>query len=87
MYKGTKNAVNKRKRKCNDNRFSRKSIETLMMSITDEEFTQCFKAFSFETTASVNVESIVCSHSSIFVGGNVLYQQYIDNINHTCFIS
>ncbi|XP_076168468.1 pseudouridine synthase 10 [Ptiloglossa arizonensis] len=69
MYKGTKNAVNKRKRKCNDNRFSRKSIETLMMSITDEEFTQCFKAFSFETTASVNVESIVCSHSSIFVGG------------------
>ncbi|XP_053981650.1 tRNA pseudouridine synthase Pus10 [Hylaeus anthracinus] len=69
MYKGTKSAVNKRKRKCNDNRFSRKSIETLMTNITDEEFAQCFKDFSLETPASADVENIVCSHSSIFIGG------------------
>lgn len=40
-----------------------------MTKIMDEEFAQCFSTLSLETTTCVNVESIVCSHSSIFVGG------------------
>ncbi|CAL7940903.1 unnamed protein product [Xylocopa violacea] len=69
MCKETNNTKNKRKRKYNDNRYSRKSIETLMAKITDEEFSQCFTALSFETADSIEVGSIVCSHSSIFIGG------------------
>ncbi|XP_076757321.1 pseudouridine synthase 10 [Xylocopa sonorina] len=69
MCKETNNAKNKRKRKFNDNRYSRKSIETIMAKITDEEFSQYFTALSFETADSIEVGSIVCSHSSIFIGG------------------
>ncbi|XP_043265325.1 tRNA pseudouridine synthase Pus10 isoform X2 [Colletes gigas] len=64
-YKGTKNVVNKRKRKFNDTRFSKKSIETLMTSITDEEFTEYFKDFSLETTASADVENIMCRYNKL----------------------
>ena len=68
-YEGVNNTENKHKRKFNDNRYSRKSMETLMTKITDKEFTRCFKTLLLETTANVNIESILCSHSSIFVGG------------------
>ncbi|XP_029049786.1 tRNA pseudouridine synthase Pus10 [Osmia bicornis bicornis] len=61
--------LHNKKRKCNDNKFSRKSIETLMNSITDEDFAKFFKSCSLETTSSVDVEDILCSCSSIFVGG------------------
>lgn len=73
LCKGTNNTGNKRKRKYNENRFSRKSIETLMTKIIDKEFFQYFKAVSFDTSDSINVENIICSHSSIFIGGNIPY--------------
>lgn len=69
MCKGSNPTTSKRKRECNDNRFSRKSIETLMTNITDKDFLEYFKIVSFETTDSIDVENILCSHSSIFVGG------------------
>ncbi|XP_076243121.1 pseudouridine synthase 10 isoform X2 [Calliopsis andreniformis] len=66
---GENHLTNKRKRQYNDNRFSRKNIDTIMANITDTEFAQCFKTLSLDTTACVTMENIVCSHSSIFVGG------------------
>ncbi|XP_043593872.1 tRNA pseudouridine synthase Pus10 isoform X2 [Bombus pyrosoma] len=69
LCKGTNNTGNKWKRKYNENRFSRKSIETLMTKIIDKEFFQYFKAVSFNTSDSINIENIICSHSSIFIGG------------------
>ncbi|KZC14478.1 PREDICTED: putative tRNA pseudouridine synthase Pus10 [Dufourea novaeangliae] len=65
----TNNVGNKRKRKNNDNRFSRKSIDTLMARITDEEFNQFLKTFSLDVSTNIDVGNIVCSHSSIFIGG------------------
>lgn len=41
-----------------------------MTKITDKEFSQHFKALSFETN-SILIENIMCSHSSIFIGGNI----------------
>ncbi|KOC62260.1 Putative tRNA pseudouridine synthase Pus10 [Habropoda laboriosa] len=68
-YKKTNNIEYKQKRKCNDNRFSKTSIEILMTKITDEEFFKCFKTVIFETTDKIYVEKIMCTHSSIFIGG------------------
>lgn len=42
-----------------------------MTKIIDKEFFQYFKAVSFDTSDSINVENIICSHSSIFIGGNI----------------
>ncbi|CAK9815056.1 tRNA pseudouridine synthase Pus10 [Anthophora plagiata] len=69
VYKKTNSTENKGKRKCNDNRFSRTSIETLMTKITDEEFLQYFKAVISQTIDAIYVENITCTHSSIFIGG------------------
>lgn len=42
-----------------------------MNGITDEDFAKFFNSWSLETTNSVDVENILCSCSSIFVGGNI----------------
>lgn len=70
--KETNNTESKRKKKCYDNRFSRKSMEALMAKLTDNEFFGYFKYVSFEKFVTVDVENIICSHSSIFIGGNIL---------------
>lgn len=44
-----------------------------MTKIIDKEFFQYFKAVSFDTSDNINVENIICSHSSIFIGGNIPY--------------
>lgn len=73
---------NKWKRKCDDNRFSKKNIETIMTKITDKEFSQHFKALSFETNTGIFIENIMCSHSSIFIGGNIfIYIIFTANYN------
>lgn len=69
IYNELSNMGNKSKRKYDDNRFSKKNIETIMTKITDKEFSQHFKALSFETNNSILIENIMCSHSSIFIGG------------------
>ncbi|XP_043506819.1 tRNA pseudouridine synthase Pus10 [Frieseomelitta varia] len=67
--KETNNIESKRKKRSYDNRFSRKSMEALMAKLTDNEFFEYFKYVSFEKFATVDVENIICSHSSIFIGG------------------
>lgn len=67
--KGTNDAGNKRKRRYNDNRFSRKSVDALMIKITDKEFSECIAGSSFQTIEAVKIENIIYSHSSIFIGG------------------
>ncbi|XP_017890475.1 putative tRNA pseudouridine synthase Pus10 [Ceratina calcarata] len=69
VCKVTNGVGNKRKRKCNDNRFSRKSMDALMTKVTDNEFSECFASSSFETVENVKVDNIIYSHSSIFIGG------------------
>ncbi|XP_076647728.1 pseudouridine synthase 10 [Halictus rubicundus] len=69
FYEGASNVGKKRKRKSNVNRFSRRSVETLLTSITDEKFNEFLKTFSFNASTNVDVRSIECSQSSIFVGG------------------
>lgn len=49
-------------------------MEALMSKITDKEFSQYFQAVSFQTTDTVRVESIICSHSNIFIGGNIQFR-------------
>ncbi|OAD54820.1 Putative tRNA pseudouridine synthase Pus10 [Eufriesea mexicana] len=71
MYK--RNVMgNKQKRKFNDNKVSRKSIEAVMAKVTDEEFSEYCKASSFKTYDSIDVENIICSYSSIFIGGRYI---------------
>lgn len=43
-----------------------------MSKLTDNEFYDYFKHYMFEKSVAVDVENIICSHSSIFVGGNIL---------------
>ncbi|XP_032679813.1 putative tRNA pseudouridine synthase Pus10 [Odontomachus brunneus] len=69
LTKKHKNDKNKRKRKGNGNEFSRKSIETLLSEITDEQLLQHFTISQIMPQTFVRVENILCSHSSIFVGG------------------
>ncbi|XP_076291808.1 pseudouridine synthase 10 [Lasioglossum baleicum] len=68
---GASNVGKKRKRKNSNNsfHFSRRSIETLLTNTTDEKFNEFVKTFSFDISANVDVQSIECSHASIFVGG------------------
>lgn len=65
-----KDVKNKRKRKCNDNTFSRKGIETLLCDITDEQLLQHFTISQIIPQTFVRVDDVLCSHSSIFIGGN-----------------
>lgn len=58
-----------KKRKFNDNIFSRKSIETLLLETTDEQLIQHFKISQIVSKMFVSVDNILCSHSSIFIGG------------------
>jgi len=58
------------KRKCNDNIFSRKNLETLLSEITDEQLIDYFKISQIVSKTFVQVNHVLCSHSSIFVGGN-----------------
>jgi len=57
------------KRKYNDNIFSRKNIETLLLETTDEQLLQHFTIPQLVTKMFVSVENILCSHNSIFIGG------------------
>lgn len=64
-----KNRNGKRERKGKNNQFSRKSMETLMTEITDEEFAQFFRDLTIDATKTVDLENIVYSQDSIFIGG------------------
>ncbi|XP_033342743.2 pseudouridine synthase 10 [Megalopta genalis] len=63
------NKRRKGKRENNVNRFSRRCIETLLSSTTDEKFNQFLMTFTFDTPTAICVNSVTCIHSSIFVGG------------------
>lgn len=58
-----------KKRKCNDNIFSRKNIETLLTETVDEQLVQHFTLSQIVSKTFVSVDNILCSHSSIFIGG------------------
>lgn len=58
-----------KKRRYNDNTFSRKNIETLLLETTDEQLVQHFTISQIVSKMFVCVENILCSHSSIFIGG------------------
>ncbi|XP_018303046.1 putative tRNA pseudouridine synthase Pus10 isoform X2 [Mycetomoellerius zeteki] len=65
-----KRGDNKRKkRKCNDNKFSRKDVDTLLIEMTDEQLIQHFTISQIIPKTFVHVNDVLCSHSSIFIGG------------------
>lgn len=57
-----------KKRKCN-NKFSRKDVDTLLSEMTDEQLMQHFTISQIAPKTFVHVEDILCSHSSVFIGG------------------
>ncbi|KAK1124840.1 hypothetical protein K0M31_006196 [Melipona bicolor] len=67
--KETNTTESKWKKKCHKNKFSRKSMLALMTKVTDTEFFEYFKYVPFEKFVTIDVENIICSHSSIFIGG------------------
>ncbi|KAI4498879.1 hypothetical protein M0802_006054 [Mischocyttarus mexicanus] len=58
-----------KKRKHGNNKCSRKSIETLMTSITDEIFQKYYSFPPTQPDSFINIGNVLCSHSSIFIGG------------------
>ncbi|XP_012536957.1 tRNA pseudouridine synthase Pus10 [Monomorium pharaonis] len=78
-YKGGNNK--QRKRKCNDNTFSRKNVETLLTEITDEQLKQHFIISEIVPKTFVHVDDILCSHSSIFIGGR--YNKFSRKLSQT----
>ncbi|XP_012234833.1 tRNA pseudouridine synthase Pus10 isoform X2 [Linepithema humile] len=69
------------KRKCNDNIFSRKNLETLLSEITDEQFIDYFKISQIISKTFVHVNDVLCSHSSIFIGGR--YNKFSRELSQT----
>ncbi|EFN79605.1 Putative tRNA pseudouridine synthase Pus10, partial [Harpegnathos saltator] len=55
--------------KYNDNIFSRKNIDTLLNEITDEQLLQQFTISQIVPQTFIRVDNVLCSHSSIFIGG------------------
>lgn len=66
-HKGGNNK--QKKRKCSDNKFSRKNVETLLIQMTDEQLTQHFTISQIVPETFVHVDDILCSHTSVFIGG------------------
>ncbi|XP_011638037.1 putative tRNA pseudouridine synthase Pus10 [Pogonomyrmex barbatus] len=66
-YKGGNNK--QKKRKCSDNTFSRKDIETMLNEMTDEQLMQQFTISQIVPETFVHIDNISCSHNSIFIGG------------------
>ncbi|XP_011268962.1 putative tRNA pseudouridine synthase Pus10 [Camponotus floridanus] len=69
------------KRKYNDNTFSRKNIETLLLETTDEQLLQHFTIPQLVIKMFVSVENILCSHNSIFIGG--CYNKFSRKLSQT----
>ncbi|XP_018366462.1 PREDICTED: putative tRNA pseudouridine synthase Pus10 [Trachymyrmex cornetzi] len=67
-HKGGNNKRQK-KRKCNDNKFSRKNVDTLLIEMTDEQLMRHFTISQIVPKTFVHVDDVLCSHSSIFIGG------------------
>jgi len=67
-HKGGNNKKQK-KRKCNDNKFSRKNVDTLLIEMTDEQLMRHFTISQIIPKTFVHVDDVLCSHSSIFIGG------------------
>lgn len=57
-----------KKRKCN-NIFSRKDVDTLLGEMTDEQLLRHFPISQIAPKTFVHVYDVVCSHTSIFIGG------------------
>ncbi|XP_029162218.1 putative tRNA pseudouridine synthase Pus10 isoform X2 [Nylanderia fulva] len=70
-----------KKRKYNDNIFSKRNIETLLTETTDEQLVQHFTLSQILSETFVSVENILCSHSSIFIGG--CYNKFSRKLSQT----
>ncbi|XP_047354542.1 tRNA pseudouridine synthase Pus10 [Vespa velutina] len=58
-----------KKRKYDYNKYSRKHIESVMSSTTDEIFEKYYLFPPAQPDSFINIGNVLCSHSSIFVGG------------------
>ncbi|XP_011692515.1 PREDICTED: putative tRNA pseudouridine synthase Pus10 [Wasmannia auropunctata] len=58
-----------KKRKCNDNKFSRKNVDTLLVEMTDERLMRHFTISQIAPKTFVRIDDVLCSHSSVFIGG------------------
>lgn len=83
MNKHKEGSNKQKRRKFNDNIFSRKNIETLLLETTDEQLVQHFKMSQIVSKMFVSVDNILCSHSSIFIGGinitKMILELFINN--------
>ncbi|KAL0099333.1 hypothetical protein PUN28_020120 [Cardiocondyla obscurior] len=70
-----------RKRKCNNNKFSRKNVDNLLIETTDEQLMQHIKISQITPKTFVHVDDILCSHSSLFIGGR--YNKFSRKLSQT----
>ncbi|XP_070164049.1 tRNA pseudouridine synthase Pus10 isoform X1 [Polyergus mexicanus] len=81
MNKHKEGSNKQKRRKFNDNIFSRKNIEILLLETTDEQLVQHFKISQIVSKMFVSVDNILCSHSSIFIGG--CYNKFSRKLSQT----
>ncbi|KAF7393997.1 hypothetical protein HZH68_010816 [Vespula germanica] len=63
------NKCSEKKRKYDNNKYSRKHIESVMSSTTDEIFEKYYLFPPTQPDSFINIGNVLCSHSSIFIGG------------------
>lgn len=66
------NKSSERKRKHDNNKCSRKHIESVMSTMSDEQFEQYYSLSSIKLNSFINIGNVLCSHASIFVGGRYI---------------
>ncbi|XP_071654054.1 tRNA pseudouridine synthase Pus10 [Temnothorax longispinosus] len=69
LMKPKRGSDSQKKRKWNDNKFSRKNVDTLLTEMTDEQLVRHFTISEIVPKTFVCVDDILCSHSSVFIGG------------------
>ncbi|XP_066598990.1 tRNA pseudouridine synthase Pus10 isoform X2 [Prorops nasuta] len=69
------------KRNANSETISRKSMETLMTKITNEQFENSFDVPPKQSEKCVDLQDILCTHNSIFIGGR--YNKFSRSLSQT----
>lgn len=57
------------KRKYSDGVFSRKSVETAMITTSDDQFVEHYPCPPSQPESKAFIDDVTCSHASFFIGG------------------
>ncbi|XP_046616506.1 tRNA pseudouridine synthase Pus10 [Neodiprion virginianus] len=69
------------KRKFSNGVFSRKSVETAMISTTDDQFVEHYPCPPTYPTSKASIDLVTCTHASFFIGGR--YTKYSRELSQT----